>query len=68
MGIGGIEPHLPPAWQALRFPFVWAGEPLRITVEHGRVAIEHRGRRPLPVAVNGKQGELSPGETSVFDF
>ncbi len=61
-----IDPHLPKSWQALRFPFVWEHQPLRITVEHAGVTIEHRGSQPLEARVCGQAGTLKPGETKTF--
>lgn len=60
-----IEPHLPARWRALRFPFVWEGQPLRITIEPGRVAVVHRGDRPLSASICGRTVELLPGAEAV---
>ena len=62
-----IDPHLPASWTALRFPFVWEHQPLHITVEHGRVTIEHRGRSPIQARVFGQSQTLPPGQTSTFE-
>ncbi|MBR6708815.1 MAG: glycoside hydrolase family 65 protein [Clostridia bacterium] len=34
-----FSPHLPAAWHALAFPFVWQGERLRVTVTHDKVEV-----------------------------
>lgn len=61
-----IDPHLPAAWSALRFPFVWDGQPLYIAIEHDRVTIDHRGHKPLGANIYGQQCTLAPGQTSRF--
>jgi trehalose/maltose hydrolase-like predicted phosphorylase len=56
-----VDPHLPPRWTALRFPLVWGGQPLYITIDHAGVAIEHRGTTPLPARIAGQACALTPG-------
>jgi len=58
-----IDPHLPTSWSALRFPFVWEGQPLRITIEPNCVTIDHRGDRPLAALVFGQPQTINPGRT-----
>jgi trehalose/maltose hydrolase-like predicted phosphorylase len=62
-----LDPHLPAAWTALRFPCVWNGQALRITIEPGRVTIEHGGDQPVPARVFGRVRTLGPRATSVFE-
>ncbi|MBU0640129.1 MAG: glycoside hydrolase family 65 protein [Planctomycetes bacterium] len=61
-----LDPHLPPGWTALRFPFVWCGQPLYIQVESGAVTIEHRGKSPVVAHVRTQESELQPGQTHTF--
>ncbi len=56
-----IDPHLPRRWQALKFPFVWDGQPLTITVRHGQVTIEHAGEAPLDALHRRPAAEARPG-------
>jgi trehalose/maltose hydrolase-like predicted phosphorylase len=61
-----IDPHLPASWTALRFPFVWNGQPLYIAIEPRRVTIDHRGTNPISARILGQRGTLPPGQTSTF--
>lgn len=61
-----VDPRLPAAWRALRFPLVWAGQPLRLTVAHDSVTIAHGGTQPLDAWLGGTTVELRPGETRTF--
>ncbi|MFH1747475.1 MAG: glycosyl hydrolase family 65 protein [Planctomycetota bacterium] len=62
-----INPHLPPRWSALRFPLVWDTQPLYITIEPGRVTIDHRGATPLETLIFGRQQQIPPGRQSTFN-
>jgi kojibiose phosphorylase len=62
-----LDPHLPAAWTALRFPLIWDGQPLHVTIEPGRVTIEHRGDRPLQARVFGQAGTLTPHAANAFE-
>jgi kojibiose phosphorylase len=55
-----IEPHLPKRWSRLRFPLVWKGQPLRITIEHGGVTVEHAGDRAIAARIFGLECDLAP--------
>ncbi|HOO16513.1 MAG TPA: glycosyl hydrolase family 65 protein [Phycisphaerae bacterium] len=61
-----IDPHLPRNWTALRFPFVWRGQPLFITIEQGRIRVEHRGDRPVDAQILGRPVRLEPGRRADF--
>lgn len=61
-----LNPRLPQAWTALRFPLVWDGQPLYVTIEPRGVTIEHRGERPLAAHVFGKPCTLTPGRTQTI--
>ena len=63
-----IDPRLPPRWSALRFPLVWRGQPLHVTVEHGRVTVVHQGEDPLSAEIAGQTTELPPGQTRTIDL
>ena len=58
-----IEPRLPAAWTALRFPFVWDQQPLFVSVTPEAVTIEHRGDRPLAARVCGRALALEGGRS-----
>ena len=58
-----IDPHLPARWKSLRFPLVWMGQPLRITIERDRVTIEHRGQTPLDARIYNRAARLEPNNT-----
>jgi alpha,alpha-trehalose phosphorylase len=62
-----IDPRLPPRWSALRFPLVWRGQPLHLTIEHGRVTIDHQGEEALFAEIAGNATELPPGQTRTID-
>lgn len=62
-----IDPRLPANWTALRFPFVWEGQPLHVDIEQGGVTIHHRGDRPLRACVYGRDATVRPQETHVFE-
>ncbi len=57
-----LNPRLPRAWAALRFPLVWNGQPLYVSVERGQVAIAHRGQAALAARIAGRDYTLPPGE------
>jgi trehalose/maltose hydrolase-like predicted phosphorylase len=61
-----IDPHLPERWQALRFPFVWRGQPLRISIESRRITIEHCGEQAIEAKIRGQAASLSPGKPHEF--
>jgi len=61
-----IDPHLPRNWTALRFPFVWRGQPLFITIEQGRISVEHRGDRPVDAQILGRPVRLEPDRRADF--
>jgi trehalose/maltose hydrolase-like predicted phosphorylase len=61
-----VEPRLPRTWSAVRFPFVWEGQSLRVAVERDRVTIEHEGDRVLPARIAGRLQELAPGRAHSF--
>ena len=63
-----LNPRLPAAWHALRFPIVWDGQPLYVTIEPSRLTLEHRGTRPLVVEIAGRRGTLAAGATSGYDL
>ncbi|MCK4340369.1 MAG: glycoside hydrolase family 65 protein [Phycisphaerae bacterium] len=58
-----LDPHLPASWTALRFPLVWDGQPLFISIEGSRVTIEHRGRKPLDAHICGQRCTLKPSQS-----
>lgn len=58
-----LEPHLPAAWQRLRFPFVWDGQSLQIDITRAAVTIVHGGTRPVAARVRGRDLTLTPGQT-----
>ena len=60
-----LDPHLPQTWTALRFPLVWDGQALYVSIERDRVTIEHRGHKALSAVVHGKPYTLQPGQTQV---
>lgn len=59
-----ISPRLPQAWDRLSFPLVWRGQPLRVTVEGRRAAVENRGASPVEVILKGEKTVLAAGETA----
>lgn len=61
-----IDPHLPPNWSSLRFPWVWEGQALTVHVERDAVSIAHRGDRPLTALILGRIEHLEPGTSRVF--
>ncbi|MBP7745647.1 MAG: glycoside hydrolase family 65 protein [Phycisphaerae bacterium] len=61
-----VDPHLPAAWTALRFPFVWDGQPLEITIEPASVTITHRGTRPLAALIYGQPATVVAGTTQTW--
>ena len=69
-----IDPHLPRRWSALKFPLVWRGQRLRVTIEReiehqierDRVTVEHRGDQPLDARILGQLARLTPGRKHVF--
>jgi trehalose/maltose hydrolase-like predicted phosphorylase len=61
-----LQPHLPPRWSAVRFPLVWCGQPLHVSVETDRVVIEHRGSQPLKACILGQMRDLTPGDRHEF--
>ncbi len=63
-----LDPRLPAAWHALRFPLVWDGQPLYVTIEPHHVTLEHRGTRPLEVDIAGRRGTLAAGATEGYDL
>ncbi len=63
-----LDPHLPARWTALRFPFVWQGQPLRITVEARRVVLDHDGTQAVDALVAGHTVRLAPGTRSTVQL
>jgi trehalose/maltose hydrolase-like predicted phosphorylase len=61
-----VEPHLPRRWTALRFPFIWRGQPLRISIESGRISVDHRGDQPIDARILGRPTRLQPGQQATF--
>ncbi len=62
-----LDPQLPEAWSALRFPIVWDRQPLVVAIEPGRVTIEHRGGKPVAAEICGRAVTIAPGQTQVIE-
>ena len=58
-----LDPRLPEAWTALRFPLVWNQQPLYVSVEKDAVTIEHRGTEAIAARIGGRECTLAAGET-----
>jgi len=59
-----IDPHLPKRWSTLSFPLIWRGQPLHVSIDHGQIAIEHRGHEPLDAVVGGQKRQLAAGQVT----
>jgi kojibiose phosphorylase len=77
LGFGGLslepdgirlDPHLPPAWQALRFPLRWRDRACRVEAERSpqhrlRLCVTLGAGGPLTVSVGDLRATLRAGET-----
>lgn len=61
-----VDPHLPATWSVLRFPLVWERQPLRISIDHDGVVVEHGGDRPIQARILGEACTLAPGQQQTF--
>ena len=56
-----LTPHLPSTWKALRFRLKYKGATLRIEMkgQTAHVTLEHAGKQPVRLLINGKAASLS---------
>src|SRR5476651_95067 len=56
-----LDPHVPAAWQSLRFGLQWRGRHLRVGIIRATVTLEVtlNAGEPMTVVVSGKAFELS---------
>ncbi len=59
-----VDPRLPRDWSALRFPLVWDGQPLYVSITHDGVTVEHGGQKPLHARICSQLCALTPGKTT----
>ncbi|MDR0829687.1 MAG: hypothetical protein LBN95_06210 [Prevotellaceae bacterium] len=57
-----LNPHLPKQWKKVSFPFVWKGQSLYISLEHGKVSIENKSDKPIEVVVVDKKTTIEAGK------
>lgn len=58
-----VEPRLPQNWSALRFPLVWRGQPLDISIQDGEISVHNQGRDTISLLLYGESCTVNAGET-----
>ncbi|UCF09487.1 MAG: glycoside hydrolase family 65 protein [Candidatus Bipolaricaulota bacterium] len=65
-----ITPDLPPAVRCIRFPLVYRGARLRVSVDRDRIAVELDAQSsvPVPLIVNGDRSLVAPGASLTLEL
>ena len=56
-----FEPHLPPSFRALVFPFAWRRRQLQVAIEEDAIEVTVEGAAPLPIQAGEQRVLAEPG-------
>jgi trehalose/maltose hydrolase-like predicted phosphorylase len=56
-----FEPHLPPSFRALVFPFAWRRRQLAVAIEEDAIEVTVEGAAPLPIQAGDQKVIAEPG-------
>jgi trehalose/maltose hydrolase-like predicted phosphorylase len=56
-----FDPHLPPGWRALVFPFAWRKRQMDVVIEPDAIEVAVEGDAPLPIRAGDARVRAEPG-------